>query len=247
MSIESQSDVLGLMRIGKIVAQTIQLMKEAVRPGITTQELDEIGAKYLRKHGARSAPIITYNYPAWNCISLNDVATHGIPGPHALREGDLVKIDVSAELDGYFADAAITVAVPPITEQAQKLIDCALEARDAAIEAAQAGRPINVIGRAAEMVARRAGFHVLRDLTGHGVGRKLHEPPSVPHVFMPRMSQKLTEGLVITIEPHIAVGTGRIVQDDDGWTLRTRDGSLSAEFEHTVVITKDRPVIVTAL
>lgn len=247
MSIESQNDLVNLMRIGRIVGLTLQHMRELVRVGMTTAELDALGAAFLKQHGARSAPQLTYDFPGATCISINDEAAHGIPGARVIQPGDLVNIDVSAELDGYYADTGATVPMPPVAPLQQKLCNTAQSALKQGLAAAQAGRPIYEIGRAMENEARRGGFAVIRDLPGHGVGRGLHEPPSVPAFYTRQASQRLTDGLVITIEPFLSTRANRIVQADDGWTLRTPDGSLTAQYEHTVVITKGRPVLVTAV
>lgn len=247
MTVEAHNDIFGLMKIGRLVGLTIRAMQEHVQPGITTGELDTIGAVFLKEHGARSAPVITYNYPTATIISIDDEAAHGIPGERVVREGDLVKIDVSAELDGYFADSNVTVPVGEISRRKQQLVDCTKRAFERAIASARAGRPMYEVGRAAEDTVRRCGFNVIRELPGHGVGRALHESPSVPNFYWRRASEPLHEGLVITIEPHIAMGKGQIVTDRDGWTLRTRDGSPVASFEHTVIITEDEPVLVTAV
>lgn len=247
MTVDSQDDLAGLFRIGRLVAETLRQMRQAVQPGISTGELDLIAARLFEQHGARSAPIVTYNYPGQTCISIDDEAAHGIPGSRVLREGDLVKLDVSAELNGYFADAAITVGVLPLTPRKQKLLDTAQSARDEAIAAAKAGHPLNRIGRAAQTVANRGGFNVIRELPGHGIGRKLHEAPSVPTVFIPRLVDPLDEGLVITVEPHLTPGSALIRTDSDGWTLRTTNGTPVAAFEHTIVISGDQPIILTEL
>ena len=246
MSIETPEQLAGLMAIGKLVAETLQLMKDSIKPGMTTGELDQIGADYLKKFGAKSAPQVTYGYPAMTCISINDEAAHGIPGSRVIQKGDLVKLDVSAELNGYFADAAITVGVPPLTREQNRLIRAAQEALDMAIDAAVAGQPVNAIGRAAEQATRRRGYRVIGELTAHGVGLALHEPPTIPHVYHPRFNQILTNGLVVTVEPHITTGRGRLLTEDNGWVLRTTDGKPAANFEHTIVITDGKPLIVTA-
>ncbi|MBC6937754.1 MAG: type I methionyl aminopeptidase [Chloroflexi bacterium] len=247
MSIESEKDLIGLLRIGRIVGLTLQKMTESLRPGITTGELDTIGAELLRKEGARSAPILTYNFPGATCISINDEAAHGIPGSRVIQTGDLVNIDVSAELDGYFADTGATVPMLPVEPLKQKLADCTRSALEKGLAAARAGNRIYDIGRAMENEVRRCGFHIIRDLPGHGVGRKLHEPPSVPGFFNKRANDILKEGLVITIEPFVSTRASHIVTAADGWTLKTPDGSLAAQYEHTIVITKDRPILVTAV
>ncbi len=247
MSIESEKDLLGLMKIGKIVGTTLQLMLEQVRPGITTAELDAIGAEYLKSHGARSAPIITYKFPGVTCISINDEAAHGIPGSRVIQAGDLVNVDVSAELDGYYADTGSSMAVPPTTALQQQLLDCAQTALERGLAAATAGKPISDIGKAMEGHVKRCGFKIIRDLPGHGVGRKLHEPPSVPGYYNKKAKTIMKEGMVFTIEPFVSVKASHIFTAPDNWTLKTMDGSLSAQFEHTVVITNGSPILVTAV
>lgn len=248
MSIQSQKDLLALMKIGRIVGLTLKHMQEQLRPGMTTEELDAIGAQFLKKQGARSAPQLVYKYPGATCISINDEAAHGIPGKRVIREGDLVNIDVSAELDGYFADTGATTPVPPTSAVQQRLCDCTQKALDKAINAARAGQPLNAIGRAVETQAKACGFSLIRELGGHGVGRGLHElPRNVPNFYEPRLKGRLTEGLVLTIEPFLTTRANRVVTDPDGWTLRTPDRSLVAQYEHTLVITKDRPLLVTAV
>jgi methionyl aminopeptidase len=246
MSIETENDLSSLMTIGKLVGLTLRAMKEHVRPGITTGELDAVGSDFMSRYGVRSAPMLLVHFPRANCISVNEEAAHGIPGNRVIREGDLVKLDVTGELDGYYADAAITVAVPPVPARKQKLVECARSTLSEAIGAARAGNPLNRIGAAAEAEARRRGMQIVTELTGHGVGRSMHEEPTVPNFYSPAFRRPLTEGLVLAIEPHVTTGRGDIVQAPDGWTLRTRDGSPVANFEHTIVVTKGRPIVVTA-
>lgn len=246
MSIESEEELAGLKKCGWVVAMAIREMAKHVRPGVTTGELDAIGAEFLRKHGARSAPIITYNFPAATCISVNDEAAHGIPGKRALNEGDLVNLDVSAELDGYVTDSGATFPVGRISPAKEKLLKCTRAALDRAMSAAQAGKPINVIGQAVEAEARRCNFNIVRNLTGHGVGRHIHEDPrEVLNYYDPRDRRKLTEGMVLTIEPFLSPRAGYVLESPNGWTLKTPDGSVTAQFEHTIVITKGKPVVVT--
>lgn len=248
MTVESDSDLQGLMRIGQIVGETVRVMAEALRPGITTKELDEIGATYLKKYHARSAPILTYKYPGYTCISINDEAAHGVPGNRVVKAGDLVNIDVSAELDGYFADTGASFPVPPVAPEAEFLCDCTQMALEAALDAVRDGQRLNVIGRAVESIASKAGLRIIRDLGGHGVGRSLHEDPrNVPNYYTNRAKDRLVDGMVMTIEPFLTYGSGRIFTAKDGWTLKTSDGQLAAQYEHTVVITKGKPILVTAV
>ena len=246
MSIASKSDWTGMERVAHIVRLTLEALVAAVRPGVTTAELDATAREVLTTHRARSAPAIVYGFPGTVLISVNDEIVHGIPGPRRLKRGDLVSLDVTVEKDGYIADAARSVLVDAAPEPASRLVACAEAAFDAALDVARAGTPVNEIGRAVEREVRRWGFSVVRGLTGHGVGRAIHEPPTVANEYDPRQRDVLTEGLVLTIEPMIAAGSGRTVQDRDGWTIKTRDGSLASHHEHTLVITRDRPIVLTA-
>jgi methionyl aminopeptidase len=226
---------------------TLDALAGRVRAGVTTGELDEIAARLFRRHGAHSAPAAVYGFPGTILISVNDEIVHGVPGKRALREGDLVKLDVTLEKDGYVADAARTVAVGAGTPRASRLIACARGAFEAALLVARAGNRVNEIGRAIEREVRRHGCSVVKGLTGHGVGRAIHEPPSVPNEYVAFQRDVLTEGLVLTIEPLVCDGSGEAMEDADGWTIRTRDGSLAAHHEHTMVITRGTPVLLTAL
>lgn len=246
MSIETQEDLDGLRRAGRIVRICIERMKKAVRAGVTTAELDRIGGAALREHGARSAPKIVYGFPADMLISVNDEAVHGIPGPRKLRDGDVVKLDVTVEKDGYMADAAITVPVGKVTEERRRMIAAARAGFEKAMEVAVAGNRVRDIGRAVEGEVERRGFRVVRELAGHGIGRTIHEPPSIPSHYDGRMTQTLTEGLVITVEPIVAERSPKTVEDDDGWTVRTIDGGFAAHYEHTLVVTRGRPILLTA-
>jgi methionyl aminopeptidase len=221
-------------------------MRSAVRPGITTAELDEVGAGVMRQHGARSAPVLVYGFPGVNCISVNEEAVHGIPGKRALERGDLVKLDVTVEKDGFMADAAVTVPVGEVTEERQRLVECAERAFAKAMLVARAGFRVSEIGRVIEHEVRRDGFSVIRDLGGHGIGRTIHEEPRVPNYADPAANQVLTEGLVITVEPIIAAGSGRAFVAQDKWTVVTADRRPSAHYEHTLVITKGAPMLLTA-
>jgi methionyl aminopeptidase len=245
MSIESAADLDGITRAGRVVAEVLRAMERATKIGVTTGEIDAIGAAVLARHGAHSAPQRVYGCPTATLISVNDEIVHGLPGARTLKAGDIVKLDVTADVDGYVADAATTIVLPDGSENALRLRDCAMAAFRAGVAAATAGRRVSEIGRAVEreVVSRR--FHVLRDLSGHGVGRTIHEPPTVRNYFDPFQPDRLTEGLVLTIEPLIAERRTSIVEDPDGWTLRTRNGCLAAHYEHTMIITRDAPIIVT--
>ncbi len=232
--------------IGRIVRKALDTMTQAVRPGVTTAELDYIGARVLAEYGAEPAPPKIYGFPGAVCISVNDEAIHGIPGDRALLSGDLVKLDLVAEKEGFFADAAVTVPVQAVSPAAHALIRCAETAFRQALAVARPGIRISEIGRAVEREVRRCGFSVMRELCGHGVGSSIHEEPSIPNYHDPRARGRLTEGLVITIEPIVAAGAGRGILQRDRWTIRTADGSLAAHYEHTVVIARPQPVLLTA-
>ena len=247
MTIENQNDLIGLLKIGKIVAKTIQHMIDHIEVGMTTKQLDDIGAAFLKEHGAQSAPILAYNYPGWTCISVNDEAAHGIPGDRVIQAGDMVNVDVSAVLDGYWADSGRSMQVPPYDDDKQRLLAASREALQIAIDHAIGGNRIYEIGKAVEAFAKKQGYSVIRELGGHGVGRHIHEKPSVPHHYNRRASQKLQPGTVLTLEPFLTTRAKHIKTDPDGWTLRTVDGSLVAQHEHTVVITNEKPILVTAL
>lgn len=247
MSIDCAEDFDGITRAGRVVAEALDAMVRAVRAGMTTSELDAVGADVLKTHRARSAPQVIYGCPAVNLISVNDEVVHGLPGPRVLRGGDVVKIDVTAETDGYIADAATTVVLPAASDDAIQLRDCAVAAFEAGRAAARAGRRVSEIGRAVEREVSARGFHVLRELSGHGVGRTIHEKPAVPNFFDPFQTDVLTEGLVLTVEPLISARRTRVVESEDGWTLKTRNGCLAAHYEHTMIITKGEPLIVTML
>jgi methionyl aminopeptidase len=246
MSIEGPEELAGMRSAGAIVRRMLDAMKAVVTPGVTTAELDEVGARVMRMHGARSAPALVYGFPGVSCISVNDEAVHGIPDQRKLKDGDLVKLDVTVEKGGFMADAAITVSVGVVSEQKARLISCAERAFELAMRVARTGNRVSEIGRVVEREVRRCGFSVIRELGGHGIGRTIHELPRVPNYADPGAYQTLTEGLVITVEPIIAAGSGKAVLSNDGWTICTADRTTSAHFEHTLMITSNDPVLFTA-
>lgn len=245
MIVQGDKDLQGLQRIGQICGQTLKHMLAHVEPGITTKELDQIGAAFLKKHGAASAPITAYKYPGWTCISLNEQAAHGIPGKRVVKEGDIINIDVSAVLEGYWGDTGASMIVGEGKKRHAKLLKDTHNALYAGINQAKAGAPINNIGRVVEKIAKKGRYRILRQLSGHGVGRHIHESPNIPNYYLKSMKQPLVDGLVFTIEPFFNLGRGVIVEDKDGWTLRTPDRSMSAQFEHTVIVNGDEPILIT--
>lgn len=246
MSITGPEELEALRAAGAVVRRVLEAMKRQVRAGITTGQLDAVGAQVIEENGARSAPAMVYKFPGSNCISLNEEAVHGIPGDRPLREGDLLKLDVTVEKDGFMADAAESVAVGTVSEEAERLIACSRRAFEKAMLVARAGFRVCEIGRAVEREVRRAGFSVIRELGGHGIGRTIHEEPRIPNYADPDAQQILTEGMVITVEPIIAAGSGRTLLAADGWTMKTADRRPTAHYEHTIVIRKGAPMVLTA-
>lgn len=246
MSVESENDLIALRKIGRIVANCLRAMGRALEPGMTTRELDEVGRKFLELHGATSAPVLVYNFPGSTCISVNEQAAHGIPGDKVLKASDLVNIDVSAELDGYFADTGGSFIIPPETEMKAQLCKATKQALGLAISEARAGRPINRIGHAIETHALKNGLTVIENLGSHGVGRALHEEPGfIPGYYDAKDKRVLKENQVITIEPFLSTGAREVFDEGDGWTLATSARYLTAQYEHTMVITKGAPLIMT--
>lgn len=246
MTIETEDDVVALKRIGRIVSYVLHEMLEAAEPGMTTRELDALGERLLEQHGARSAPRLTYGFPGATCISLNEEAAHGIPGDRVIRTGDVLNVDVSAELDGYFADTGGTRVIPPGNPQKTRLCHAARTALEQAMKVARAGQPLNGIGAAIQRTAKTYGFRVIENLSSHGVGRALHEDPAhIPGYFDPTDERVLTKGMVITIEPFLSTKSRIVNETDDGWTLVGARGNLSAQYEHTMIITRGAPIVVT--
>jgi methionyl aminopeptidase len=246
MSIETPEELAALQAAGRVVADSLRAMSRAARPGVSTAELDGTATEIFRRAGARSGPQLDYGFPGTTCISIGDEAVHGIPGPRRLRDGDLVKLDVTAELDGFYADACVTVAVGRPRGGALQLAGTARRALAAGMDAARAGAPLNAIGAAVERTVHGRGHAVCRDLQGHGIGRRIHEPPEVPSYFARELDQPLTAGLVLTIEPIVSTGSGEVVEGEDGWTIRTADGAPVAHAEHTIVIREGAPLVLTA-
>jgi methionyl aminopeptidase len=246
MIVTSQQDLTALKTIGRIVALARDTMVKSVRPGMTTQELDRIGGQVLNQYGARSAPASEYDFPGFTCISINHEVAHGIPGPRRIKAGDMVNVDVSAELNGYFADTGATTIVPPTTDLKVKLCECSQKALMEGIANARPGSRVNRIGRAIFVEARQQGFTVIKNLTGHGIGRKLHEQPYyIPNYYDKGARQIIKEGMVLAVETFISSWAKLAIEKGDGWTLQTPDRSLVAQFEHTIIVTDNEPVILT--
>jgi methionyl aminopeptidase len=234
-----------MRRAGRVVAEMHEECIRAAKPGATTADLDRVARDVLERRNARSNFLGYHGFPAVACISPNEVVVHGIPNARRLDDGDIVSIDCGAIIEGWHADAAVTVPVGEIDETSQRLIDVTRASLDAAIAEVRIDRRIGDIGAACERVVQRAGFSVVRDYTGHGIGTAMHEEPDVPNHGPAGRGLRLREGLVIAIEPMVNVGAAATRVLDDGWTVVTADGSRAAHFEHTVALTADGPVILT--
>lgn len=215
---------------------------------MTTAELDLIGAEILESFGASSAPKITYNFPGSTCISVNEEVAHGIPGPRVINAGDLINIDVSAELNGYYGDAGVSFQLPPYNDDILRLCRSTEETMMSVINHLRAGMKVNEIGRMMELEARKRGYRVVRNLCSHGIGKSLHEKPfEILPFYNPRVTTVLKEGQVITVEPFLSTGADYVEQQSDGWTLSVVDNGRVAQFEHTIIVTKGEPIILTSV
>ncbi|MEM7003331.1 MAG: type I methionyl aminopeptidase [Pseudomonadota bacterium] len=246
MNARTQADFDGLHAAGRAVRAAFDAMQAAVVPGLSTLELDEIGAAVLTEHGARSAPQLYYDFPGATCISVNEQAAHGIPGDLVLKEGDLINIDVSANKAGYVADMGQSFTVGAASPERQRICTKVREAVHAALDQVRAGRSLNVIGKAVQAIADREGYNIVRNLGSHGVGRNIHEEPSYVPFHNPRERRRLQKGMVLTIEPFFSTGTDWVYEEDDGWTLSVQPGDLVAQYEHTLIVTDGAPIVVTA-
>jgi methionyl aminopeptidase len=247
IQIKSPREIEIMARGGEILAATVRLLEQSVRPGMTTMDLDKIADDFIRSHpGAIPAFKGLYNFPASICTSINNEIVHGIPSrKRVLVEGDIVSVDVGVKYEGYHTDSATTVAVGEIPEESRRLLAITREALDAGVQAAMNGNHLGDIGAAVQQVVERAGFSVVRDLVGHGIGTGFHEEPQVPNYGRRGSGPRLKAGMTLAIEPMINSGTASVKLLDDGWTVCTADGMPSAHFEHTVLITREEPEILT--
>jgi methionyl aminopeptidase len=236
ITIRSHEELLKLEEASRIVLETLDLVEQAVAPGVTTDELDRIAETEIRRQGARPAFIGYRGYPKTLCTSINDEVVHGIPGKRTLKEGDVIGIDCGAVVAGYFGDAARTMAVGRVSAETTKLLGATQKALAAGIAAARPGGRVSDIGAAVEAVALVHGYGVVRDFVGHGVGTALHEEPQIPNYGPAGRGSLLKAGMVLAIEPMFNLGRAEVSVDADGWTVRTRDRSTSAHFEHTIAI-----------
>ena len=249
IQLKSQREIEIMARGGEILAETVRLLEKSISAGITTADLDRIADDFIRSHpGATPAFKGLYNFPASICTSINQEIVHGIPSKkRVIEEGDIVSIDIGVRLDGYYTDSATTVPVGRVDDESKRLLDVTRKALAAGIQAARPENHIGDIGAAVQEVVESAGFSVVRDLVGHGIGVGFHEDPQVPNYGKPKRGQRLQPGLTIAIEPMVNVGQATTRTMPDKWTVVTFDGSRSAHFEHTIAITEDAPRILTAL
>ena len=246
MTIESEDQLEQLRKVGSLVARTLAAMGKALEPGMTTRELDDLGRTLLERDGARSAPELSYNFPGATCISVGPDCAHGIPDDTVVKAGDLINIDVSAELDGYFGDTGASFAVPPTKPRIERLCRDGRRAMWAGIRAVTPGQRFSEVGRSIERFAATNGYSLVRNLASHGVGRSLHdEPGEIPTWYEPRDRRTISEGLVFTIEPFLSLGAETVDGAEDGWTLRPPGEEPTVQFEHTLVATRRGPVILT--
>jgi methionyl aminopeptidase len=238
-------EIAKMRKAGRVVAEMLEATAAAARPGVTTADLDQVARSVLDRRGARSNFLGYHGFPAVICTSPNNVVVHGIPGGYLLKEGDIVGLDCGAVVEGYHGDAAVTVAVGEVPALVEKLLRVTEEALAAGIGQLYEGNRLHDVGYAVQTVAEGAGFSVVRGYVGHAIGTKMHEDPPVPNFWPGSPGPKLRTGMVFAVEPMVNMGTAETVQLDDGWTVVTADGNLSAHFEHTVAVTEDGPEILT--
>jgi methionyl aminopeptidase len=243
---KSQAEIEGMARAGEIVTDTLAMIGEELRPGISMLELDRLAEEHIRERGGVPTSKGYRGYPATLCISPNAMIVHGIPTDYRAQEGDVISIDLGVTLDGLIADSAYTFGVGEISAEAQRLLDVCQEALVAGIEQAQAGNHVSDIGHAVQTVVEGAGFSVVRSLVGHGVGRAYHEDPQIPNFGAPGRGPELLPGMTLAVEPMITAGGPDVVMHADEWSISSEDGSLSAHFEHTVAVSEDGPRVLTA-
>jgi methionyl aminopeptidase len=241
----TQEELAKMRRAGKVVAEMHECIRAALRPGVTTAALDRIGRDVIERRGARSNFLGYHGFPAVICTSPNEVIVHGIPGPRVLHDGDIVSIDCGAIVDGWHGDAAFTAGVGSISPEATALIDATARSLDAGIAAMQPGGRLSDIGAAVQATAEDAGFSVVLEYTGHGIGTAMHEPPDVPNWGKPGKGRRLAPGQTYAVEPMVCAGRAETFLLEDGWTVVTADGSWAAHAEHTIAITEDGPEILT--
>ena len=242
---KSPQEIESMARSARVVSETLAVVGEAVRVGVTTAELDELAERHVRAHGGVPTFKGYRGYPASICASPNEMVVHGIPGPYALKDGDILSVDIGVTLGGFVSDCAYTFAVGTISPEAERLLEVCQQALVAGVEQCRPGNRLSDIGHAVQTVTEAAGFSVIRTLVGHGVGRSMHEDPQIPNYGQPGRGPVLADGMVFAIEPMITAGGHEVVLHDDDWSISSQDGSLAAHFEHTVAITAAGPRVLT--
>ncbi len=247
ITIKTRRDFERMAVAGATVAAVLEAVREAAQPSVSMRELDDVAAEIIRSQGCRPSFLGYHGFPAHICTSPNDVIVHGIPGSYRLKEGDIVSIDAGAIYEGWHGDAAITFAVGEVPPEVGRLLEVTEEAMWAGIAKIAAGARLGDVGSAVEQHARTEGFGVVREYVGHGIGRQMHEEPQVPNYGTPGTGMRIRKGMALCLEPMFNLGGPETRVDDDGWTVRTADGSLSAHFEHTVAVTSAGPKVLTAV
>jgi methionyl aminopeptidase len=242
---KSESEIEAMARAGRVVADSLALLGENMRPGVTTHDLDELAEEYIRSQGGEPTFKGYHGFPASICTSPNSMVVHGIPGAYRIEEGDLISVDVGVTLNGFVADSAYTFAVGEVDDETQRLLDVGQAAREAGIAEARSGNHVGDISAAVQRTTEEAGFSVVKSLVGHGIGRSMHEEPQIPNWGEPGRGPLLAPGMTLAIEPMINAGSSDVFVADDRWSISTSDGSLSAHFEHTVAVTEAEPRILT--
>ncbi|MDA8291003.1 MAG: type I methionyl aminopeptidase [Actinomycetota bacterium] len=244
--IRSPEEIEKMRRAGRVVAEILERTRAAVRPGVTTREVDAVAREVLERRGARSNFLNYHGFPAVICTSPNDMIVHGIPGEYVVKDGDILSVDCGAIVEGYHGDAAYTVAVGEVSDVARRLVEATERSLWAGIDVMHAGNRLHDIGREVQRVAEAAGFSVVRKYVGHAIGTEMHEEPQVPNYWPGTPGPRLKVGNVYAVEPMVNAGSYDTVELDDGWSVVTEDGQLSAHFEHTIAVTEDGPEVLTA-
>ena len=247
IELKSADEIEQMRKAGRVVAELLEYLAPLAVPGATTKDIDRKALEFIKQHGAEPAFLGYRGFPATICISVNDEVVHGIPGPRKIKAGDVVSLDVGAKVNGFFADAAVTVAAGSVPAGTQKLIDVTRESLRRAIALVKPSSRLSDVSHAVQETVEREGLAIVRDFVGHGIGRALHEDPPIPNYGAPNQGPRLKPGMVLAIEPMVTMGTWEVEVLDDGWTAVTKDHSLAAHFEHTVAVTEHGPMVLTSL
>ena len=245
VELKTPDEIARMRRAGAVVGRLLQFLETRIAPGVKTKELDRQAAEFIRREGAQPAFLGYRGFPATICVSINDEVVHGIPGERVIREGDVVSIDAGAVVEGFYGDAAVTVAVGPVSSKIQRLIDVTRQALEEAIALMRPEARLSDLSHAVQQTVERAGFGVVRDFVGHGIGRAMHEDPPVPNYGPPHRGLRLKPGMVLAIEPMVTLGHWDVRVLEDGWTAVTKDHSPAAHFEHTIAVTQQGPDVLT--